>query len=268
MIPTDKFLLIATEAAKYSGEYLRDKFGKKHKPEYKSDKDIGLEADKESEKIIIEVITKTFPQHNIYSEETGFINNTSEFTWFIDPLDGTNNFYMGIGYFSISIALVQNTQLLIGIVFNPITNQLFMAEKEKGAFLNDNPIDPSNTKNIRMASLSFIKGHRTVDDLELNSESVKLEHYLASKFRRTITMWAPSLDWCLLASGGIDVLISFESELEDQYAGTLIAAESGIKIINFLGKPYQIGDQRIVACNLYLVDKVLEILNGFQQYFE
>ena len=123
----EKFLQVATESAKLAGEFLKNQFGKKHSPVFKTEYDIGLETDKSSEKIILEQISKSFPAHNVFSEELGELNRGSEYTWYIDPLDGTNNFFAGIAYFSVSIALRYKNDLLIGIVYNPVTDQIFSA---------------------------------------------------------------------------------------------------------------------------------------------
>lgn len=261
----NKYLFLAIESAQACGKYLLQEFGKQHTPVYKSEKDVGLIVDKESERIVLSTIQKTFPTHNIYSEEIGEINNQSDYTWYIDPLDGTNNFYCGIGYFSASIALKEKDKLVVGVVYNPVTNQLFSASLGEGARLNGKAVTFSkNNVSLSRSTLSFIKGHRTNFDGNMNNQSIELERFLSAKFRRILTMWAPALDWSLLAFDFIDVLISFESELEDQYAGTLIAQEAGIEITNFNGNKYSLGDPKIIACRKELTQEVLEFLNKYK----
>ena len=120
----NNYLEIAILSAKEAGVYLLDHFHENHSPLYKSEFDVGLLVDKESEKIILKRIRNTFPSHNIYSEEIGAIKNDSDLTWYIDPLDGTNNYFVGIPYFGVSIALVKNGEAIVGVVYNPITNQV------------------------------------------------------------------------------------------------------------------------------------------------
>ena len=128
----DNYLEIAIQSAKEAGAYLLDHFHENHSPFYKSEFDVGLFVDKESEEIILKRIRNAFPSHNIYSEEIGAIKNDSDLTWYIDPLDGTNNYFVGIPYFGVSIALVKNGEAIVGVVYNPITNQLFTTIKGMG----------------------------------------------------------------------------------------------------------------------------------------
>lgn len=259
----DLFLNTAKEAALLSGKLLRDNFGKDFTPEYKSSHDIGLDPDKKSETIILNIIRSVYPGHNVYSEEAGELLNDSDYTWYVDPLDGTNNFFAGIAYFSVSIALKHRDELIIGVVYNPMTDQMYEASKGNGAYLNGNPIMPSSTDQLDKAVLSFIKGHYTYGNEPLKILSEKLELVLESKVRRKLSMWAPALDWCLAASGKIDAVVSYESELEDQYAGTLIALESGIKVTDFAGKSYAAGMRKIAAADSNLNTPLLNILSKF-----
>ncbi len=265
MTKTLDFMEVAIEAATKAGDVLKAGFGKKHIATFKSAHDIGLEIDKSSETVILEVITGSYPTHNIYSEEMGEVDNRSDYTWFIDPLDGTNNFYAGIGYYGVSIALKWQDEIIIGVVNNPVNEQMYCAIKGTGATLNGERISPSEIRELNKAVLAFIKGHRTLDGGSLEHTSEVLETRLSSHFRRTLKMWAPALDWCLLASGGIDVLVSFESELEDQYAGTLIAKEAGVEVVSFDGKSYDLDVTRIVATNPHLKSQVLELLRDYIQ---
>jgi len=258
-----EYINVAKEAALKAGELLKVKFGEKQNIRFKSEHDVGLEADVNSEEIILHVIRENFPDHNIYSEESGKVDNGGEFIWFVDPLDGTNNFAAGIPYFGISIALLKNNEALYGVVYNPISEQFFEAEFGKGAFLNGVRISPSKIEEPEKAVLSFIKGHATYNDKIVFEKSIKLEESLSKPFRRKLSTWAPALDWALLASGGIDLLVSYLSEPEDFYAGALIAKEAGVTIKNFDGEDYKFGDGKIIAGNETLVKRIISTLSGF-----
>ena len=255
-----EYLEVAKHAAHSAGKYLVENFGKKHTANFKTENDIGLVEDTESESIILEIIKEKYPEHNYYSEEFGEIKNNSKFTWFIDPLDGTNNYFSGIPYFSVSIALLFENEIIVGVVYNPISNQLFEACKDGGAFHNGEIILPSKSVDSKKSVCSFIQGHEVSTLEKFMRESVDVKNKLEENFRRVISTWAPALDWSLLAFGGIDVLISFESELEDMYAGLLIAKEAGVKITNFSGNDFKIGDKRIIASNNSLHEKVFKVL--------
>ncbi len=259
----DSYLNTAKDAALESGKLLKENFGKDLTPLFKSSHDIGLETDKKSEEIILGIIGRSFPDHNIYSEETGASSKGSEYTWYVDPLDGTNNFFAGIAYFSVSISLKFRDELLIGIVYNPVTNQMYEASKGNGAFLNNKAISPSSMIELNKSVLSFVKGHYTYEDDNLRARSEELEREIESSVRRKLSMWAPALDWCLAASGNIDGIVSFESELEDQYAGTLIALEAGMNVSDFKGNPYKTGMKRIAASGLKINDQMLSITSKY-----
>jgi len=258
-----EYIGVAKEAALKAGDLLKEEFGKKQTVMFKSGHDVGLEVDVKSEEIILRILKKEFPNHDFYSEESGKLDNESEFIWFIDPLDGTNNFAAGIPYFGISIALLKNEEILCGVVYNPVSGQFFEAEAGKSALLNGEKIFPSERKETERAVVSFIKGHRTYDDKKLLKNSLKLEELLALHFRRKLSMWAPALDWALLASGGVDLLVSYESEPEDFYAGALIAKEAGVAIKNFSGENYKFGDSKIIAGNETLIRNILPELIDF-----
>jgi len=249
------FLAVAKNAAIKAGEYLRNNFLKSHKGFFKTSKDIGIAEDKESEKIILSIIKNKFTAHNFLSEETGFIDNKSPFTWFIDPLDGTNNYFAGIPYFSVSIALKKNDEIIIGVVYNPISQQLFEAEKDKGSFLNGEKLTPSLINTLEKSVCSFIQGHLVESDIWERNEAEIIKKNLSNKCRRVISTWAPALDWCLLASGGIDGLISYNSEPEDMYAGYIIAKESGIIIDNFEPNSFLAGNKNISKELLNCIEK-------------
>ena len=259
------YLEVAIQSAIEAGAYLLNRFGEDHSPIYKSEFDVGLLADKDSEKIILRKILNEFPSHNIYSEEIGGIKNQSDFTWYIDPLDGTNNYYAGIPYFGVSIALVKNSKPIVGVVYNPITDQLFTAIKGGGAFLNNKKIRQRVENKTSHAVLSFIRGHSKDGASAFDVQAKEIEDILSEKFSRVLKMWAPSLDWCLLALGKIDLLISYESELEDMFAGLLIAQESGYKVYNFSGVQYRPGNYRIFVSKKELINDLIQLLNPFSK---
>ncbi len=256
-----KYMDVAKDAALSAGKYLADNFGKNHVANLKTENDVGIVEDIESESIILNIIKGKYPKHNFFSEEIGEIKNNSKFKWFIDPLDGTNNYFAGIPYFSVSISLLFENEIIIGVVYNPISNQFFEATKNGGALLNGVPILPSKNSDFNKSVCSFVQGHNVSTSIGVKSESVRIKNKLEQNFRRVISTWAPALDWALLASGGIEALISFDSELEDMYAGLLIAKETGIKIANFNKNNFQIGDKRIIASNYFLHSDLVELLS-------
>lgn len=259
-----KYLEIASEAALEAGELLVNNFKPSRKKEFKSAHDLLSLMDKESEKVILKQIQRNFPDHSYFSEEFGENSKVSEFKWFVDPLDGTNNFVAGIPYFSVSIAMLYKGETAVGLVYNPVSKQMFTATKGGGSNLNNEPISPSSVNDLSKSTYSFIRGHVTYDNGILDKTSREIESVLTPFFRRTLTMWSPALDWSLVAAGGLEALVSFDSELEDQYAGTLIAQEAGVCVTSFDGKPYSHKVRRIIATNAELHKELVNLLSGYK----
>ena len=134
------FKNIALKAATDAGEKLRSLFNTDLKHHKKGKNDIVTEADFAAEKIILDLIKKHFPSHNTISEEAGIEKNNSDYTWIIDPLDGTVNYTQGIEEYAVSIALSHNDKIIIGVIYRPESNEIFFAEKGKGAFKNNKKI--------------------------------------------------------------------------------------------------------------------------------
>ncbi len=150
-------------------------------------------------------------------------------------------------YYSITIALLYEGETIIGLTYYPAMDQMCSAAKGRGAFLNRASISNSEIDSCEYAVVSFIKGHLTAENAHQQSMAAEIETRLRELFRRTLSTWAPALDRTLVESGGIDTLVSFESEVEDQYVGTFIALEAGCRVAGFDGFPYDHSVCRIVA---------------------
>lgn len=242
------------DAALRGGEVVKQYFGQVLETEEKSNLgDLRTKADVESEQAILEKLTQSFPNFNIYAEESGETDNESEYTFVIDPLDGTNNFVMGIPDFAVSIGLLKNEEAIFGVIYNPVIDQLYTAEKGKGAFLNGKQIHVNSENDIKRSTISYTCGYNTGQSYsdrvisELRSQGVK----------RIIDHWAPAFDYCLLASGRIEAVISKEGDLEDYVAAKLIVTEAGGKVTDFAGVPELGRSPNFVATNGQTVHKML-----------
>ncbi|MDE2188652.1 MAG: inositol monophosphatase, partial [Patescibacteria group bacterium] len=223
------------KAVKAGGKVLKSYFGQGLEVTQKSTlADFRTKADLESEAAIIAVLEKDFSGYNIHSEEKGVVENGSEYTFVIDPLDGTNNFILGLPYVAVAIALVQKETTIAAAVYNPITDQFYFAEKSKGAFLNGKQIRVNGETNIQKATVSYICGYE-------NSREYwkRLDDSLSAfPVKRKISMWAPSLDFCLLASGKIECIVNNNPDGDhDVLPGKLIAKEAGAIVTDWNGKP-------------------------------
>jgi myo-inositol-1(or 4)-monophosphatase len=252
------------EAAHAGGAVLRKYFGQTLNPKEKtSPSDVQTEADVESEKAILAVIKDKFPDYSIVSEETGKIDKKSEYTFYIDPLDGTNNFVMGVPNFSVSIGLVKNNKIIAGVVYQPILDQIFYAESDKGAYLNDNTIKVNNVSDHSKCTIATVFTYAT-DKKEANGIRSTLG---LSGAKRILAHWSVANDLCLLASGKIESLISFGCDIHDYAAGKLIAKEAGAKSLNLHGQEEEneLSSQFIIGGNQEENKRILEILKPLEK---
>jgi len=230
----NKDYLEIIKAAKAGGETTKKYFGKSLKIEGKSmPADFRTKADLESEKVILKILKKAFPKYNIISEEAGETQNGSEYTFVIDPLDGTNNFVLGIPYFSVAIGLVKNDKIIFGAVYNPILDNIYYAEKGKGAYLNGKKIKVNKEGNIKQSTVSVVVSYyeEVARDMMFGAELYKKDA------KRVLFNWSVILDFCLMASGKTEALIIKDLPLHDFIAGKIIAKEAGAYITDFNGNP-------------------------------
>lgn len=217
------------------------------------------EADHAAEKAIINVIKSKFPDHYILSEEAGEIIQDSNYKWIIDPIDGTVNFAHGIPLNCVSIAVEHQGQVVLGVVYNPHLDELFFAEKGKGATLNDKPIHVSEqTKTINAC---LVTGFPYT---YINSSNGPLEI-----FERFIRKGVPvrrlgsaAIDLCWVAAGRFDGFYEHKLEAWDSAAGYLMVEEAGGKVTDFNGGKFSIYQHRLLATNGKIHDEVLNVING------
>lgn len=242
------------DAAISGGEVVKKYFGQALETEEKSNVgDLRTKADVESERAILQRLKQSFPSFNIYAEESGEVDNKSEYTFVVDPLDGTNNFVMGIPDFAVSIGLLKGEKAIFGVIYNPVINQLYTAEKGKGTFLNGKRVHVNSEPALTRSTVSYTCGYNTAQAYsdrvinELRSQGVK----------RIIDHWAPAFDYCLLASGRIEAVVSKEGDLEDYVAAKLIVTEAGGKVTDFTGKPELGKNADFVATNGQAIHETL-----------
>ena len=210
----------------------------------KGPKDFVTNSDKKTEKVLINELTKNKKKYSILSEEIGFIkNDDNDYIWVIDPIDGTTNFLHGIPHFCISIGLKFKDQIISGIIFDPIKNETFYAEKNQGAFFNNHRIRVSKRKNLD--ECLFATNKNGLSSTDLNSR----------------IFGSAALDLAYVASGRIDGYFQNGLNLWDIAAGTLIVKEAGGIVNNYdLKKTNNI---KLVASSEIINEKMLKRLNKF-----
>jgi len=249
---------VIREAARESGNILTGLFGKIKNINKKGEIDLVTEADIQSEKSILKIIRENFPGDGILTEESGEMGNLSDRVWMIDPLDGTTNYAHSFPFFAVSIALQVKGEIVVGMVFNPILNELFEAIKGEGALLNGMPIKVTQTTALRESLLatgfpySIYKEHKAVMDI-FTRMIVR-----AQGIRRP---GAAAIDLCYVATGRLDGFWEQGLNPWDTAAGSLIVREAGGMVSDYKGEAYSPFQKTIVAANPHIFKEMLRVLN-------
>jgi myo-inositol-1(or 4)-monophosphatase len=217
------------------------------------------EVDHASEKAIMDVIKKAYPDHYILSEEAGEIIQDSQYKWIIDPIDGTVNFAHRIPICCISIGLEHKGQMILGAVYNPFMNELFVAERGQGATLNDRKISVSTKELVQNACMVTGFPYTYLD--EPNGPLQVFERFI----RRGIPvrrLGSAAIDLCWVACGRFDAFYEHKLQAWDSAAGFLIVEEAGGKVTNLQGDPYSPYQPGIIASNGILHDELLRWIKG------
>ncbi|MBC7552696.1 MAG: inositol monophosphatase [Taibaiella sp.] len=216
------------------------------------------EVDKLSEDKIIEIIREYYPGHSIISEEVGELIQDSEYQWIIDPIDGTVNFAHGIPICCVSIALKHKDDLLLGAVFNPMMNELFFAEKGKGATLNGIPIAVSGKTDFKKACLVTGFPYKWPESKE---HPIKVFERFIMEGLPIRRLGSAAIDLCWVACGRFDGFWEYNLSSWDVAAGYLIVQEAGGIITNFEGNPYDVFERETLATNGLIHAAMLEAIN-------
>lgn len=242
-----------------AGEILRAGYGQVHQVEMKGLTDPVTEVDKRSEEYLVSTILSRYPDHSIIAEESGVHKGTNGSCWHIDPLDGTVNFAHGVPIFSVSIAYAVDGDVKIGAVYDPSHDELFYAEKGKGAWLNDRRLKVSQTTEmIRSLSVTGFPYDQQSDNMKRALDLFKKFNLQAQACRR---LGSAALDMCYVAAGRMDIYFEIQVRSYDIAAGLLIVREAGGVTTKFdgatdcLAKPIS-----IVAANKQLHPLALQMV--------
>lgn len=249
-----KELEVAIQAALEAGKILERHFETDILKEFKEDKSVVTIADKEAEEVIKKIILAEFPNHSIIGEETGMTKNTGDHTWCVDPVDGTRNFANGIPFFAVSVALLNEKEPVVGVVYNPATNSLFYAEKGKGSYLNDKKIQVSQDP-AEKALMTVSSGRKSIDRKIRRGLMHDLPERIVSSVR---DLGSTALDLSYLARGSTEADIKFGLDIYDLAAGVLLVTEAGGLVTNTEGGEWNIKDTSFIASNGLFHDVLIE----------
>ena len=257
MKDTERYLQLAMAAARAAGRIQMEHFGHSHPMELKGDIHPVTEVDRLSEKAIVKMILEAFPDHDVLTEETPFEGKGSSWKWIVDPLDGTTNYFHGFPFFSVSIGLEVEGEVKLGTVYIPPLDELFHAEKGKGAFLNGNRISVSRTDDLNRSFLctGFPYDVREHVDTYLT--------YFKNFIIRSFAIRRPgsaAIDLSYLAAGRFDGFWELKLHPWDTAAGEIMVEEAGGKVTDFQGRKYSIYGKCILASNGHIHNVMKKIL--------
>lgn len=241
---------IAIEA----GLLIHDFYERGVRAEYKGDVDLVTEADRSAEALIVSKLHETFPEHGIFGEEGTRTRLDAEYRWYVDPLDGTTNFAHGFPYFCVSLGLErrpkglpqeQDGELIAGVIYQPMHNELFVAEKGGGAYLNGRRLHVSKTSQLQEALLATgFPSHK-----RHQNPNIHFYQQLTLRSHGVRRAGAAALDLAYTAAGRFDAYWEFNLNPWDTAAGVLLVQEAGGTMSSFDGSPFRLESKEILATN-------------------
>jgi len=253
----EKELSVCRQVALETGALLRDFLGRVTQIAHKTETDLVTEADLQSEKVILESLGRHFPEDTFFTEETGLHGAASKRVWLIDPLDGTINFVHEVPFFAVSIALQLQGETMLGVVYNPCTQELFEASKGSGAFLNRKPITVSKTDKLidSLVATGFpYTMHQNPGDVMQRFNNLIVR---GQSVRR---LGSAAMDLCYVAAGRFAGFWEQGLKPWDTAAGAILVEEAGGRITDFDGNPFTPFLKTMLASNSLIHEDMLAAL--------
>ncbi|MGB5219223.1 MAG: inositol monophosphatase family protein [Smithella sp.] len=248
----------AVDLARKSGLLLKEKFSQTHTIHYKGDINIVTEADKMSESLIMETINRQFPDHGILSEESPAITGAGKIRWIVDPLDGTTNYAHGYPVFCVSIALEIEDKIVLGVIYDPMRDDMFVAVRGEGAFLNEKKISVSSVKDL---SRSLLATGFPYDIRESKENNLDYFNAMAVKVQAIRRAGAAALDLAYLAAGRFDGFWELKLKPWDTAAASLMVEEAGGMISDLKGDRWHLQSANILASNGLIHEQMMAVFS-------
>ncbi|HWP84530.1 MAG TPA: inositol monophosphatase family protein [Terriglobia bacterium] len=254
-------LSITSQIARDAGALLRGYFERRVRVEYKGEVDLVTEADRASEAFIVGELRKRFPDHAIVAEEGGGQAGSSEYRWYIDPLDGTTNFAHGFPIFAVSMGLERDGEMIAGVVYDPTREELFAAEKGSGAWLNGEPMRVSAIARLEEALVATGFPSRK----RHTNPNIHFYHQMNMRTHGVRRPGAAAIDLAYVACGRLEAFWEFHLHAWDVAAGKLLVSEAGGRVTEISGQPHRMDSPSVLASNGVLHQQMLE---AFEEIFE
>ncbi len=258
----DRYLRLAIAAAKEAGRIQMFHLNHSHPVEYKQEFNPVTEVDRLCERAIVKMILEAFPDHDILTEESPFEGKGSPWKWIVDPIDGTTNYFHRFPCFSVSIGLEVEGEVELGVVYVPPLDELFHAEKGRGAFLNNERIAVSRVDRLDRGLLC------TGFPYDVHEHADFYLRYFRQFITKSFAIRRPgsaAIDLAYLASGRFDGFWEFKLHPWDVAAASLMITEAGGKITDFEGRSYNIYSEKILASNGLIHQEMLEVIRETQE---
>ena len=256
--PNKEYLDTAIYAAKTASDLII-KSPRREIKTYKAHTDLVTETDLASEKVISNIIKSKYPDHNVLAEESGLLeSHSSDYTWVIDPLDGTTNFVHNYPSYAVSIALVNNCVPIVGVVIEMPLMNIYYATINSPAYCNNNIINCSNTNKLILSLLVTGFSYDHNDNWALNMKLFKEFTDITQGVRR---LGAAAIDFCHTAIGHVDGFWEFDLNPWDVAAGILIANQAGAQVSKLNGDKYSIYDKEVLVTNGHIHQDMVNVIN-------
>jgi myo-inositol-1(or 4)-monophosphatase len=261
----EAFTQIATQAALKAGKILTEHAGKVQSIGYKDEVNLVTEVDCLSEETIIGIIKGAFPDHSILTEESEGKKTESEYKWVIDPLDGTTNYAHDFPSYCVSIALEKEKEIILGVVYNPNLDELFTAEKGKGAYLSRGGKPDEGKRRISISQAEQLSQSllATGFPYDIRTSEIDNMNHFANFYKKSQAIrraGSAALDLCYLAMGRFDGFWELKLSPWDTAAGSLLVSEAGGKVTDFSGGSFNIYLKEILASNGKIHQQMIDVL--------
>ena len=249
-----QFLETAERIAREAGAVLLHHLRQGIPFDLKGDFDLVTAADKASEKLVVERLTAHFPDHGIIAEEGGGHSSSSEYRWYVDPLDGTTNFAHGYPMFNVTLALQKGTEMIAGVIYDPLHDEMFRAGLGSGAYLNDGRISVSGARRLQdsLVSTGFPSHNRATNF------NIHFYHQMAMSTHGVRRGGSAAIDLAYVACGRLDAFWEFGLKPWDLAAGALIVTEAGGLATDMKGDPHKIGSSHLLCTNGHVHSETLQ----------
>lgn len=242
----DEYEKFMVSVAREAGLFLKENLHRERVIDYKGEINIVTDADRISEQMILSRIYQNYPQHDILTEESEKKRIGSDFRWIIDPLDGTTNYAHHYPVFCVSLALEFKDQIYLGVIYNPMLDEMFVARRGEGAFLNGTRISVSDTKELRQSLLATGFPYDIREDKNNNMNYFRGMAMHAQAIRRA---GSACLDMAYVAAGRFDGFWELKLNPWDTAAGWLLVTEAGGCVSDLYGGPYTFQSPHVLATN-------------------